>query len=40
MIMEVYGWNTKETGEPGKGVQFIITMPRTNQEGKENYKLA
>jgi hypothetical protein len=40
MMMEVYGWSIKETGEPGKGIQFIITMPRTNQEGKENYELA
>lgn len=38
-MMGVYGWTIKETGIPGKGVQFIITIPRTNQHGKENYQL-
>jgi PAS domain S-box-containing protein len=30
-ICEVYGWSIKETGEYGKGAQFIITIPRTNK---------
>jgi signal transduction histidine kinase len=37
-IMEVYGWTIQETGEPGKGAQFIITIPKINQNGKENYE--
>jgi PAS domain S-box-containing protein len=38
-MMEVYGWTIRETGTPGKGAQFTITMPRTNQNGKENYHI-
>lgn len=30
-LCEVYGWSIKETGEYGKGAQFIITVPRTNK---------
>jgi signal transduction histidine kinase len=26
-MVEVYGWNIVEEGEPGKGVKFIITIP-------------
>jgi len=33
-ICEVYGWSIKETGEYGKGAQFIITIPRTNRIGE------
>jgi signal transduction histidine kinase len=36
--MEVYGWTIQETGKPGKGAQFIITIPKINQNGKENYE--
>lgn len=25
---EIYGWTIKETGEPGKGAKFVITIPR------------
>ncbi len=38
-IMEVYGWTIHETGTPGNGVQFTITMPKLNQKGKENYRI-
>jgi signal transduction histidine kinase len=38
-MMEVYGWTIQETGEPGKGAQFIITIPKTNSSGKENYRI-
>ncbi|MGD0496222.1 MAG: PAS domain S-box protein [Candidatus Bathyarchaeia archaeon] len=38
-MMEVYGWTIQETGEPGKGAQFTITIPRQNQNGKENYQV-
>lgn len=39
-MMEVYGWTIRETGTPGKGAQFTITIPRTNQNAKENYRMA
>jgi PAS domain S-box-containing protein len=39
-MMEVYGWTIQEKGEPGKGAQFAITIPKTNQNGKENYHIA
>jgi PAS domain S-box-containing protein len=38
-MMEAYGWAIQETGESGKGAQFTITIPRTNQNGKENYQI-
>jgi signal transduction histidine kinase len=38
-MMEVYGWTIQETGMPGKGAKFTITIPKTNQNGKENYRL-
>ena len=38
-MMETYGWTIQETGTPGKGAQFTITIPKTNQNGKENYQL-
>lgn len=38
-MMEVYGWTIKETGEPGEGAQFTITIPETNENGKENYQI-
>jgi PAS domain S-box-containing protein len=39
-IMKVYGWTIKEAGKPGRGVRFIITIPKTNRNGKINYRLA
>jgi PAS domain S-box-containing protein len=39
-MMEVYGWQIQETGEPGKGAKFVITIPRINQSGKENFQIA
>jgi signal transduction histidine kinase len=38
-MMEVYGWAIQETGEPGKGAQFTITIPKTNRDGKETYQI-
>ena len=38
-MMDVYGWQIKETGEPGKGAQFTITIPKKNQENEENFQL-
>jgi len=38
-MIEVYGWTIQETGTPGKGAQFTITIPKTNQTREENYRL-
>jgi K+-sensing histidine kinase KdpD len=37
-MMEVYSWTIKETGEPGKGALFTMTIPKTNEKGRINYK--
>jgi len=39
-IMEAYGWAIQETGEPGQGACFVMTIPKANQGGKENYRIA
>jgi signal transduction histidine kinase len=39
-MMDVYGWEIKEIGEPGKGAKFTITVPKLNKNGKENYQIA
>jgi PAS domain S-box-containing protein len=39
-IMEAYGWAIQETGEPGQGARFVMTIPKANQSGKENYRIA
>jgi signal transduction histidine kinase len=39
-MIEVYGWTITETGEPGKGAKFVLTIPRINQNGKENNQIA
>jgi PAS domain S-box-containing protein len=39
-MMDVYGWAIQETGEAGKGAKFVITIPRVNQNGKENFQIA
>jgi signal transduction histidine kinase len=38
-MMEVYGWSVQEAGERGQGARFIITIPRTNSNGKDNYQV-
>jgi PAS domain S-box-containing protein len=38
-MMDVYGWEIEENGEPGKGAKFIITIPKLNKSGKENYQI-
>ena len=38
-IMKIYGWTIKETGKPGQGAQFTITVPKTNRNGRINYRL-
>jgi signal transduction histidine kinase len=39
-MIEVYGWTIQETGESGKGAKFTITIPKINQNGKENFQIA
>jgi PAS domain S-box-containing protein len=39
-MMDVYGWEIKENGEPGKGAKFTITIPRLNKNGQENFQIA
>jgi PAS domain S-box-containing protein len=38
-MCEVYGWTIRETGKHGKGAQFTITIPKVNDNMKENYRL-
>ena len=38
-MIEVYGWTINETGKPNRGAQFIITIPKVNDAGKENYRI-
>jgi signal transduction histidine kinase len=39
-IVDVYGWNIQEIGEPGKGAKFLISIPMVNLNGKVNYHIA
>jgi PAS domain S-box-containing protein len=39
-MMSVYGWSIQENGELGKGAKFTMTIPRINQNGKENFQIA
>jgi len=36
-ICEAYGWTIQETGVPGKGAQFTMTIPKMNKSGKISY---
>jgi PAS domain S-box-containing protein len=38
-MMDVYGWTIDETGEPGKGARFTISIPETKPDGTRNYRL-
>jgi PAS domain S-box-containing protein len=38
-MMDVYGWEIQENGEPGKGARFTMTIPRLNKNGKENFQI-
>jgi PAS domain S-box-containing protein len=38
-MMDVYGWEIEESGEPGKGARFVITIPKFNLDGKENFRI-
>ena len=37
--VELYGWRVEEVGEPGRGVKFVITIPRLNKKGQLNYQV-
>lgn len=37
-MIDVYGWQIQENGEPGAGAKFTITIPKVNQKGKENFR--
>ncbi len=37
-MMDIYGWSIQETGEPGKGARFVITVPKKNKSGQLNYQ--
>jgi len=37
-ICETYGWTIRETGVPGKGAQFTMTIPKTNKKGIIPYR--
>ena len=39
-MIEVYGWEIEENGEPGIGAKFTITIPKLNKNGEENYQIA
>ena len=39
-MIEVYGWQIQETGEPGKGAKFVISIPAFNSNEKENYQIS
>jgi len=36
-MVNVYGWQIEEIGEPGKGAKFVMTIPELSPGGKKNY---
>jgi hypothetical protein len=36
-MIQLSGWIVEEVGKPGKGVKFVMTLPKLNEEGKNNY---
>jgi hypothetical protein len=38
-MINAYGWQIQETGELGKGAKFVITIPKMNKNGEENYRI-
>jgi PAS domain S-box-containing protein len=38
-MIDVYGWVIQETGKPGKGARFVITIPEKNKAGQANYQI-
>jgi hypothetical protein len=39
-MLDVYGWQIQENGIPGEEAKFVITTPKLNKKGKENYQIA
>jgi PAS domain S-box-containing protein len=39
-ICENYGWTIQETGVPGKGAQFTMTIPKVNNNGESLYVIS
>jgi len=37
-MMEIYGWNIEENGEPGQGAKFTITIPYLNRRNQKTYR--
>jgi PAS domain S-box-containing protein len=37
--VDFYGWQVQEAGTEGKGAKFMITIPKTNANGKDNYHI-
>ncbi len=38
-MTEVYGWQIQETGKPGEGAKFVMTIPKANKNGQINYQI-
>ena len=38
-MIDVYGWKMQETGQPGIGARFVITISKTNKNGQVNYQI-
>jgi len=38
-LCKMYGSKIQETGEYGKGAQFVIAIPKTNEKGEQLYKI-
>jgi PAS domain S-box-containing protein len=38
-MVDVYGWQIQETGEPGKGAKFEMSIPAVNPNRKKNYRI-
>jgi PAS domain S-box-containing protein len=38
-MMEAYGWTIRETGTPGRGAQFTLTIPKASKHGNESYRI-
>jgi signal transduction histidine kinase len=38
-MIDVYGWVIEENGEPGMGAKFTITIPKSNPNRKENFRI-
>ncbi len=38
-MIDVYGWQIQESGLPGEGVKFVISIPKLNKNGRENFQI-